>query len=106
MNELKNMIPVKGKDAKELSDTIVEVEACRELYEQALTQPVYSSQALTDVLNRFMQALKVHKALWRELLLKYAGEENALYYRDLYRYDTMKKVIFLQETGEVEHELA
>ena len=44
-----------------------------------------------------MRALKEHKALWRELLIKYAGEENAVYYRDFYRFDMYKRVIFLQE---------
>lgn len=96
MYNLNDFISVKGKDARELSDTIVEVEACRELYEQALLQPDYSRQVVKDLLDRFMQALKVHKALWRDLLIKYAGEENAVYYRDYYRFDMYKRVIFLQ----------
>lgn len=105
MNNPNEFIPVKGKDARELSDTIVEVEACRELYEQALTQTNYSSQALKDILEHFMQTLKKHKALWRDLLVKYVGEENALYYRDYYHFDMYKRVIFLQEMEGVDYEL-
>jgi hypothetical protein len=106
MNNSDEIIPVEGKDARELTDTIVEVEACRELYEQALREPNYTSQAMRDVLDRFMQALKTHKALWRDLLFKYAGEENALYYRDYYRFDTYKQVIFLQKMEEENYELS
>ncbi len=97
MNNSKELVPVKEKDARELADTIVEVEACKELYEKAVKQPNYSSHAMKDVLDRFMSALKKHKALWRELLIKYVGEEKAMYYRDVYRYDIFKKVIFLQD---------
>lgn len=93
-----DFVQVKEKDAKELSDSIVEVEAYKELYEKAARQPNYSSAALKDVLDCFMQSLKKHKALWREFLFKYVGEENALYYRDMYKFDVYKKVIFLPES--------
>ena len=105
MKELKELTTIKEKDAKELSDSIVEVEACRELYEQAAKQPNYSSVALKDVLEYFIQALKKHKALWREILFKYVGEENTLFYRDMYKFDIYKKVIFLPEIEGADYEL-
>jgi hypothetical protein len=106
MNNPNELVPVNERDAKELTDTIVEVEAYRELYDQALREPDYSPNALKDLLDRFMQALKTHKALWRDLLFQYVGEENALYYRDYYRFDTYKQVIFLQQPEEVGYELS
>ena len=106
MNNPNEFVPVIEKDARELTDTIVEVDAYRELYDGALSEPNYSSQALRDILDRFMQALKTHKALWRDLLFKYVGEENALYYRDYYRFDTYKQVIFLQKMEEENYELS
>lgn len=106
MNNPNEFVPVNERDARELTDTIVEVEAYRELYDQALKETGCSSQALRDILDRFMQALKTHKALWRDLLFQYVGEENALYYRDYYRFDTYKQVIFLQQTGEADYELS
>lgn len=105
MNNQQEMVTVKEKDAKELTDSIVEVEACRELYEEAAKQTNYSPKALKDVLDYYMQALKKHKALWRDILFKYVGEENAMYYRDVYRFDTYKKVIFLAEIKEADYGL-
>jgi hypothetical protein len=97
MENQKELIPVKEKDAKELTESIVEVEASRELFEEAAKKTNYSSKALTDLLDYFMQALKRHKALWMDLLFKYVGEEKTLFYRDMYRFDMYKKVIFLLE---------
>ncbi len=94
VNEL---ITVKEKDARELTDTIVEVEASKELYEVAIHQANYSPQAFRELLNHYMSVLKKHKAIWKSMLVKYVGEENALFYRDMYRFDVYKKVIFLPE---------
>jgi len=95
MKNQKEFISMKEKDARELEESIVEVEAYRELYEQAAKQINYAPKALKDVLDCFIQSLKKHKALWKELLFKYVGEENTLYYRDMYKYDVYKRVIFL-----------
>ena len=97
MKNEKELISVKEKDARELEGSIVEVEAYRELYEQAARQANYAPKALKDVLDCFIQSLKKHKALWKEILLKYVGEENTSYYREMYKYDVYKRVIFLPE---------
>lgn len=104
MRSEKELILVREKDARELTDSIVEVDASRELYEDASKQPNFSPKALKNTLDYFMQALKKHKALWRDILFKYVGEENALQYRDMYRFDTYKKVIFLPDNPEVAYE--
>lgn len=97
MKNQKGWIDVKEKDARELTDSIIEVEASKELYEKALNKSDYSTKVLKDLLDYHLQALKKHKALWRDILFKYVGEENTLFYRDVYRFDIFKKVIFLPE---------
>ena len=61
-----------------------------------MTQRNLQAQAFADLLKGYMSALKQHKALWKDILEKYVGEENASYYRDFYRFDVYKKVIFLK----------
>lgn len=104
MKKQDNFLPVKERDARDLSNSIVEVEASRELYENAAKMIDYNPSAIKDVLDYFIQALKKHKALWKEMLFKYVGEENAAFYRDLYKFDIYKKVIFLPEDMEVQDE--
>lgn len=92
----KKMITVNVRDAKKLTSSIVEVDAYRSLYEKAAIQSDYSPQAFKDLLSRYMSTLKKHKSLWKEMLLKYIGEEDASYYRDMYKFDIIKNVIFLE----------
>lgn len=100
MKRQNEMILVKEKDAKELASSITEVEASKELYEIAVKQANYSPQALREVLEQYMNSLKKHKEIWRKLLHKYVEEKELLFYRDAYRYDIYKKVIFLPEIEE------
>jgi hypothetical protein len=91
-----NMIMVKvlDEDAKKLTDTIIEVEACRELHEEAMKRADYNGLSVKIELDYYMECLKVHKALWREILVKYIGEEDASMMFNILRFDTVKKVIF------------
>lgn len=88
---------VSDEDAKKLTDTIVEVEACRELYENASRRIDCPPPALKLILDYYMHSLKVHKTLWRELLVKYVGEDEASKFYNILRFDTVKKVIFKLE---------
>ncbi len=97
MEKVKGMIQVNVEDAKALTDTIVEVEACQELYETAVRDGNYTSQAYKGILEQYMTALKIHKAKWRNILEEYVEEETLLYYREAYLFDIFKKVIFLPE---------
>jgi len=83
---------VSGEDAKNLYDTIVEVEACRELYDTAKGKADCTPFAFKSIMDYFMQSLKVHKTLWKDLVIKYLGEDVADF--DLLRFDPVKKVIF------------
>jgi hypothetical protein len=88
------MIKVSDADAKKLTDTIVEAEASRELYEAAIKRVDCVPEALKVILDYYMHALKVHKALWREILVQYMGEDEATRLYKILRFDTVKKVIF------------
>lgn len=97
MKNNNDLIQVSDKDAKVLTDTIVEVEACQELYQKALNEGNYPQHLFKGILEQYMNALKEHKYKWRETLKKYVEEDDLLYYRDLYLFDIFKKVIFLPE---------
>jgi hypothetical protein len=92
MNKI--LAKVSEEDAKELNDSIVETEACRELYQEATKRVDCPPEALRYVLDYYMQCLKVHKALWRRILVDYVGEETASTLYNILRFDTIKNVIF------------
>lgn len=92
-----DMIKVNNKDSKQLTDTIVEVEACQELYNEAIADADFPQQIFKGILEKYMKALRIHKEKWRWVQEKYIEEEDLLYYRDAYRFDVYKKVIFLPE---------
>jgi len=85
---------VSDEDAKRLTETIVEVEACNEYYNKAMKQMDCQPIAIKAILDYLMQVLKTHKMLWTELLIKYVGEEDASAMYRILRFDTIKKVIF------------
>ncbi len=62
------MIQANVEDAKALTDTFVEVEACQELYQTAVSDGNYTSQAYKGILEQNMTALKIHKVKWRNIL--------------------------------------
>lgn len=97
MKKETNMVAVKERDAKALTKTIVEVEASQELYEKAIADGQHAPLAFKDVLDNYMKSISRHKEVWRDILSKYIDEDGLLFYRDNYRYDVYKKVIFLPE---------
>jgi hypothetical protein len=84
-------------DARKLTNTIVETDAAFDIYQKASKDVGFTPHALKVILDFYMESLKAHKALWRELLVKYIGEEDASKYYKVLRYDTIKKVIFRME---------
>ena len=92
MNKI--FMKVSDEDAKVLSDSIVETEACRGLYDEAIKQAQFSPEAMKFIMDYYMHNLKVHKTLWRELLIKYIGEAEAAKLINILRFDVVKKVIF------------
>lgn len=92
MNKI--LCKITDEDAAKLTDTIVEVEACRELYNKATNHIDYQPLALKVILDYYMHSLKVHKGLWRELLVKYIGEDETSQFYNILRFDTVQKVIF------------
>ena len=88
---------VNDEDARKLCESITETEACRELYQAAVRQADVLPDALKMVLDYYMHCLKEHKALWREILIKYIGEDEAAKLYNILRFDPVKKVIFRLE---------
>jgi hypothetical protein len=82
------------EDAIRLTDTIVEVEMCKGLYDEAAKGTDFNPMALKTVFDYYIHSVKIHKALWRELLIKYVGEDKASELFMILRFDTIKKVIF------------
>ncbi len=85
---------ISDNDAEVLIGTIIKVEAAAALYEDAVKGADYTPMAFKTVLRYYMEVLKEHKTLWRDLLIKYIGEGDTSKYYDILRFDTIKKVIF------------
>jgi hypothetical protein len=92
MNEI--LSKVSDEDAKILNDSIVEVEACIGLFEVAKKKMDCTPMAFKTILEYYMSVLKLHKELWRNILVSYLGEEDASKYYMILRFDPVKKVIF------------
>ena len=90
----KILCKVTDEDAIRLTDTIVEVEMCKELYDESARRVDFNPLALKTIFDYYIHSVKVHKALWRELLVKYIGEDKASELFMILRFDTIKKVIF------------
>ena len=104
MEKKLELISVEEKDAKVLTDSIVEVDVYRELYGKAVKDPNYSGVMFRNLLSIYVKSLQNHKELWKRILMQYVGEEKTLYYRDMYKFDTYKKVIFLPQVKETKAE--
>ncbi len=61
---------VSKEDARELNNTIIEVEACQGLYKEAMKDLSSSPAALKTLLDYYMHSLKIHKSLWKDILIK------------------------------------
>ena len=97
MNMSRILCKVSDEDAKKLIDTIIEVEACKELYDESMKRVDVVPVALKTILDYYMYTLKIHKTLWMELLVKYIGEDDATMYLKILRFNRVKKVIFQLE---------
>jgi hypothetical protein len=95
MNQI--LCKVSEEEARKLYDTIVEVEASKELYDTSMRQMDIQPLAIKVVLDYYINALKVHKAYWRDILVKYLGDDTASELNRILRYDPVKKVIFKLE---------
>jgi PleD family two-component response regulator len=93
----KILCKISDEDAKKLTETIVEVEACKELYNEATKHIDCQPIAIKAILDYYMHSLKIHKALWKETLIKYIGEENTAKFYNILRFDTVTKDIFKLE---------
>jgi len=82
------------EDAKKLIDTIVEVETCGELYNSAIKSIDCVPEALKVILEYYMYTLKIHKAMWTDILVKYIGEDETALKLPILRFDRVKEVIF------------
>jgi hypothetical protein len=92
-----NMIELKKQDAKKLHMTIVDVEAHKELYDKELSKTNSDPKLFKELLQSYIESVKIHKEVWKDILDKYVKGEDRAYYRDVYRYDIVKNVIFIPE---------
>jgi len=95
MNKI--LCKISDEDAKRLTDTIIEVEMCKQTFDESTKKVDYSADALRMIFDYYIHSLKVHKNLWVELLIKYIGEEETSTMFYVLRFDTVKKVIFQME---------
>lgn len=93
----KMLIKISDEDAKKLYDTVVEVEASKQMYDMSVRQMNVQPLAIKVILDYYMYVLKTHKALWKDTLIKYLGEDAAAEMLMVLRYDPVKKVIFKLE---------
>jgi hypothetical protein len=85
---------VSEEDARVLNDSIVETEAALQLYKDASREGGFKPDALKTLLEYHLTVLKVHKALWRDILVRYLGQDDAAKYYQVLRFDPIEKVIF------------
>jgi nitric oxide synthase oxygenase domain/subunit len=96
MNFEMELINVEDEDAKELTDTAIETDALKEIFDNAKNQGT-DPTIIAEILKEYMQALKNHKTIWNRILVKYVGSDNASKFYRIYRFDMYKKVIFKQQ---------
>lgn len=84
---------VNDDDVLKLNALIDELQLCEIKYNKAINSncPPF---AFKEILEYYIHVNKIHKVLWREILIKYIGEEEASKYYNVLRYDPIKKVIF------------
>jgi len=87
-----------NEDAKKLNDSIIEVQICDRLYKESVKRIDISPLALKIILDYYLQSLKLHKQLWKELLIKYIGEDDTATFYNILRFDTVKNLIFKMDT--------
>jgi hypothetical protein len=92
-----NYLAVKDEDANLLYSTIVETEAAKDIFDKACRDANCPPHAMAVILNAYMGYLRRHKQEWLKVLVGYVGEEHASRYLKFYRFDPVKKVIFLKE---------
>jgi|GEM_PF-5005122 len=90
-------VKIEASEHIKLAESIFETEASYELLKQAEVDPNISESALKTIMLFYSRALREHKILWLEILVKYIGEDDASLLRDNLKYDLYKKVIFFQE---------
>jgi hypothetical protein len=95
MEELKDMVKVENSDANILLESIIETDASFQIFNEAQRDIRVTPESLKILYDIYMRNLKKHKILWKEILVKYVGEDNASDYQMLYRFDIYKQVIFL-----------
>jgi hypothetical protein len=94
---MKIFCKVSDEDDRILYDSIVETEACKELYQNAVKSLECTPDALQAILDYYMHCLKEHKRVWKDMLVKYVGEDQASAIFRAARYDPAKKVVFLPD---------
>jgi hypothetical protein len=95
MNQI--LCKVSDEDAKKLVDTIDEANACKVLFDSAKTKMDCTSQAFKIILEYFKETQKAHWTLWRDLLVKYIGEDDTSKLYNLLKFDAIKKEILKLE---------
>lgn len=90
----KILVKLSKQDAVALDITIIELEASLEFYNQSRESMSITPQALKLITDYYMETLRKHKLLWKEILVRYMGEENASQFSRVYRYDMYKQGIF------------
>lgn len=90
-------IAISEQDHINLTSTIIEAEACAELFKVAQSNTEIPTESLRTIMSYYMGSLRTHKLLWNEILTKTVGEELAGQYHSNWKYDIYKKVVFFQE---------
>jgi hypothetical protein len=93
----KILCKISDEDARTLSDSIIEVETAERVRNEAMGRTDCTPEVLRVIMDYHIHALQAHKALWRDILIKYIGEDEASRLYQILRFDMVKNVIFEME---------
>ncbi len=94
MSKIELLTLISEEDGVALAETIFELEAMKQLFNEAKRSVDCEPVAFEAIMGYYMHSLKRHKTLWTSILNKYVGEENASNFRSLYKFDIQKRAIF------------
>lgn len=84
---------ISDDDAIKLNETIDELQFCEIKYNKAI-QSECPPFVFKEILEYYVFTQKIHKKIWREILIKYVGEDEASKHYNILRFDPVKKAIF------------
>jgi len=93
-----NLIKIEEADNKILQDSIIDLQLSKEIFEMSKNEENSNGSVFRVIMEYYYKSVKEHNFIWSNLLVKYVGEDYASYYKDVYKFDTVRKLIFLMKS--------